>query len=99
MYQLASKSNFPRHSKGGFTLIELLVVIAIVGILTALTLAAVQAAREAARRMTCSNNLKQLSLGLHHFHEAQGEFPRHASGSVGWPALILSYLEQPGLAD
>ena len=64
-----------RRHKRGFTLVELLVVIAIIGILVALLLPAIQAAREAARRTECVNNLKQLSIGLHNHHDTFSRFP------------------------
>ena len=83
----------------GFTLVELLVVIAIIGILVGLLLPAVQAAREAARRMQCQNNSKQLILASHNFHDVHKGFPLGAEFEVGtsWSALILPYMEQSNL--
>jgi prepilin-type N-terminal cleavage/methylation domain-containing protein/prepilin-type processing-associated H-X9-DG protein len=81
----------------GFTLVELLVVITIIGILIALLLPAVQAAREAARRMQCANNFKQVGVGLHNYVSAKGVFPQgmvdHGGGWT-WSTFILPYIEQ-----
>ena len=97
-------------SPHGFTLVELLVVITIIGILIALLLPAVQAAREAARRMQCGNNLKQLGLGFHNFECANGGFPPRRwnqtmaangvnNGYTGWGTFLLPYIEQQALYD
>jgi len=99
--------------KRAFTLVELLVVITIIGILIALLLPAVQAAREAARRISCTNNLKQLGLALHNYHAALGSFPCGAavgylttssSGTPtgtreGWRVYVLPYIEQGNVHD
>ncbi|WP_425400097.1 DUF1559 domain-containing protein [Aeoliella sp.] len=90
----------------GFTLVELLVVIAIIGILVALLLPAVQSAREAARRMSCTNNLKNMMLACHNYHTTFGEFPSPAEGATksqarakGLHVQILPYMEQGILSD
>lgn len=84
-----------RQRTKGFTLIELLVVIAIIGVLVALLLPAVQQAREAARRTQCKNNLKQLGLACHNYHDAYGCFPMGTGYSLwGWKVYILPYIDQ-----
>ncbi len=103
-------SDHPRTGRqAGFTLIELLVVIAIIAVLIGLLLPAIQKVREAAYRMKCSNNLKQLGLALHNYHDANQCFPpgrlktapvagQTAVDYHGWIAYILPYIEQGNLA-
>ena len=74
----------PTRNRRGFTLVELLVVIAIIGVLVGLLLPAVQAAREAARRMSCSNNFKQIGLGIHDYHDAFKQLPTQGAGTLSF---------------
>ena len=90
----------------GFTLVELLVVIAIIGVLIALLLPAVQAARESARRTACANNLKQIGLALHHYHDVRRSLPSAILVPKGsfppswsWSSFLLPHLEQGAMYD
>jgi prepilin-type N-terminal cleavage/methylation domain-containing protein len=98
-----------RAMRVGFTLVELLVVIAVIGILIGLLLPAVQAVRAAARRISCSNNLHEMGVGLHHFHEAHGKFPpggielrtffNREGRQIAWSAYLLPFIEEQPLHD
>ena len=96
----------------GFTLVELLVVIAIIGVLVGLLLPAVQSAREAARRSSCSNNLKQIGLTIHNYHDTRNRFPEGRVRSeykntgapwntenISWMARVLPFMEEQALYD
>ena len=103
---------FPSHRRDAFTLVELLVVIAIIGTLVGLLLPAVQSAREAARATACRNNLKQVGLALHHWHDHARRFPSGWTGADvptgtaaddlpgwGWASELLPQVEQSALFD
>ena len=92
--------------RSGMTLVELLVTLAIIGMLVALLVPAVQAAREAARRTQCSNNFRQIGIALHIYHDAQSTFPSGYAADMtngrdgkcwGWGTLLLPFLEQDAL--
>lgn len=101
------------NSPAAFTLVELLVVVAIIGILIGMLLPAVQQVREAARRASCLNNIRQLALSAHLFHDSKNRFPPSAVGGedetigfgparggyITWPAFLLPFLEQDNLAN
>jgi prepilin-type N-terminal cleavage/methylation domain-containing protein len=103
--------NLAAHSEPkriGFTMVELLVVIAIIGVLISLSLPAVQAVRESARKATCKNNLHQIGIGLHHYHDVHRSFPMGCFEWRGWrapptrrqfswSAMLLPFLEQQNL--
>lgn len=102
-----------RKARQGFTLVELLVVIAIIGVMVGLLLPAVQSAREAARRMSCSNNLKQIGLAMHNYESTFKMLPSALQGAdrrkgqpsgedddgFGWLVALLPFVEQQGLYD
>ena len=98
--------NLRRPRSLAFTLVELLVVIAIIGVLVALLLPAVQAARESARRMSCVNNLKNVSLACLNYESSKGELPPgsvnqggQSESGLGWMVWILPYIEQSGVSE
>jgi|LakMenEpi03Aug12_release.lakeMendotaPanAssembly.Ray.scaffolds.fasta_scaffold95981_3 prepilin-type N-terminal cleavage/methylation domain-containing protein len=96
----------PSASRSAFTLVELLVVISIIGVMVGLLLPAVQAAREAARRMQCSNNMRQIGLALHNYESTHKRFPAgwvanepEGHPGWGWAVALLPFIEQGGVQD
>lgn len=98
-YAVAGSHDRRGRRPAGFTLVELLVVIAIIGVLVALLLPAVQAARESARRTQCTNNLKQLSLGCHTYHDTHNALPFAYQQNISQLARLLPFIEQTALHD
>src|SRR3954471_20063556 len=95
-----------RRAAPGFTLVELLVVIAIIGILVALLLPAIQAAREAARRTKCVNNLKNIGLACLNYESTKKSYPPSSTiatdistNGLSWEVLILPYIEEGGISE
>jgi prepilin-type N-terminal cleavage/methylation domain-containing protein len=100
LFKEPSMATRSRQAPRGFTLVELLVVIAIIGILVAMLLPAVQAAREAARRSSCTNNMKQIGLALQNYHDTYKIFPeggQFAAPWMSWSVMVLPFMEQENI--
>lgn len=95
------RRNVPGTKRPGFSLVELMVVMAVVGLLLAMLVPAVQAVREAGRRMQCLHHMRQVALAMHSYHEVHRSFPYGVQAAWGfsWSALLLPYMEQTQLAE